>query len=50
MFSVDRLKQIFIQKWNDPQLLIEEIVKQAKTFSKNNPQHDDITLMAIKWQ
>lgn len=50
MFSVDRLKQIFIQKWNHPQLLIEEIVKQIKTFSKNNPQHDDITLMAIKWR
>jgi len=50
MFSEDRLRQIFYKKWKHPQILIEEIVKQIEVFSKNNPQHDDITLMAIKWK
>jgi len=50
LFSLDRLQKIFTKTWSHPQLLIEEIVKQVKIFSKNNPQHDDITLMAIKWK
>jgi sigma-B regulation protein RsbU (phosphoserine phosphatase) len=50
MFSLDRLKNIFNQTWDHPRHLIEEIVKQIKKFSRSAAQHDDITLMSIKWQ
>jgi len=50
MFSLERLEDIFNQGWDHPQSLIEEIVKQIKKFCRNVSQHDDITLMAIKWQ
>ncbi|MCI0494819.1 SpoIIE family protein phosphatase [candidate division KSB1 bacterium] len=50
MFSLERLEDIFNQDWDHPQHLIEGIVKQIKKFSRNVSQHDDITLMAIKWQ
>lgn len=50
MFSMDRLENIFNQTWDHPRLLIDEIVKQIKKFSRNVSQHDDITLMSIKWQ
>lgn len=50
MFSMERLENIFNQTWNHPRLLIEEIVKQIKKFSRNASQHDDITLMSIKWR
>jgi sigma-B regulation protein RsbU (phosphoserine phosphatase) len=50
MFSRKSLENIFASPWHHPQVLIEEIVKQIQKFSKNIPQHDDITLVAIKWQ
>ncbi len=50
MFSLERLEDIFNKDWDHPQHLIEGIVKQIKKFSRNVSQHDDITLMAIKWQ
>ncbi|UCE04911.1 MAG: SpoIIE family protein phosphatase, partial [bacterium] len=50
MFSRKRLENIFANPWHHPQVLIEEIVKQIQKFSKNISQHDDITLVAIKWQ
>jgi len=50
MFSMRRLEDIFANPWHHPQVLIEEIVKQIRKFNRNISQHDDITLMAIKWQ
>lgn len=50
MFSMKRLQDIFANTGRHPQILIDEIVKQVGKFSKNVPQHDDITLLAIKWQ
>lgn len=49
MFSRQRLEEVSNQAWNDPQRLIDEIIKQIKKFSRNVSQHDDITLVAIKW-
>lgn len=50
MFSLHRLEEIFSNPWPHPRNLIEETVKQVSKFSRNIPQHDDITLVAIKWQ
>jgi sigma-B regulation protein RsbU (phosphoserine phosphatase) len=50
MFSIKRLENIFAESRHHPEKLIEDIVKQVKKYSKNVSQHDDITLMAIKWQ
>lgn len=50
MFSQKRLADIFTNPWNHPQILIEEIVNRINKFTKNISQHDDITLLAIKWQ
>jgi sigma-B regulation protein RsbU (phosphoserine phosphatase) len=50
MFSVKRLEHIFAKPRRHPRVLIEYIVKQVKKYSKSVPQHDDITLMGIKWQ
>ena len=50
MFSLHRLEEIFTNPWQHPRNLIEETVKQVRKFSRNISQHDDITLVAIKWQ
>lgn len=50
MFSQRRIEEILVNTWHHPQSLIEEVVRQIKRFSRNAPQHDDITLLALKWQ
>lgn len=50
MFSVKRLENIFAKARRHPRVLIEDIVKQVKKYCKNISQHDDITLLGIKWQ
>ena len=50
MFSVERLENILSKARRHPRVLIEDIVKQVKKYCKNVPQHDDITLLGIKWQ
>ncbi len=50
MFSVERLENIFAKSRRHPRVLIEQIIKQLKKYSKNVPQHDDITLLGIKWR
>jgi len=49
MFSQQRLETIFATPRQHPRALIEDIVKQVTKFSRNVSQHDDITLLAIKW-
>lgn len=50
MFSLERLQQIFSRPRPHPQMLIDELVQQVQRFSRRVPQHDDITLLAIRWQ
>ena len=50
MFNLKRLGTIFANKWDHPRDLVDEIVRRVSIYTKNAPQHDDITLMALKWQ
>lgn len=48
-FSMQRLQTIARRSWPSSQDLVEEIVQSVAEFSKGAPQHDDITVMALKW-
>ncbi|MDW7680969.1 MAG: PP2C family protein-serine/threonine phosphatase, partial [bacterium] len=50
MFSLNRLLQVCQQPTQQPQVLIENIVNQVKIFQGPVSQHDDITLLAVRWQ
>jgi len=50
MFSLNRLLQVCQQPTQQPQVLIENIVNQVKIFQGPISQHDDITLLAVRWQ
>ncbi len=50
MFSAKRLAEIADQHWPHPQQLIETVIGQIKRYCRNAQQHDDITLLAVKWQ
>ncbi len=49
-FGYERLEKI-ISKYNkeDANTLSEKIIYEITVFSKNNIQHDDITLVILKW-
>lgn len=50
MFTLKRLEQILDCSRSHPQELIEDIVKQVKDFTGSMRQHDDITLLSVRWQ
>ncbi len=50
MFTLDRLEKLVNYPRSHPQILIEEIVEKVKEFSGPIQQHDDITLLAVRWQ
>ena len=50
MFSLARLEKIVADPGASPQELIEKIVDNVKNFTKRMRQHDDITLLALKWR
>lgn len=50
MFSSQRLEEIMDQPWQTPKLLIETVIGQVKRHCRNTQPHDDITLLAVKWQ
>jgi len=49
MFMLKRLEEIFTCPWEHPKILINEIVARIQKFTKKKSQHDDITLVGIKW-
>ncbi|MFZ5515891.1 MAG: PP2C family protein-serine/threonine phosphatase [Candidatus Zhuqueibacterota bacterium] len=49
MFSLARLEKIVAKPGGSPQELIERIVDNVKNFTKRMLQHDDITLLALRW-
>ncbi len=50
-FGFDRLEEIVVNNASAPtNTLSNEIIKQVSTFSTNNSQHDDITLVIFKWK
>ncbi len=49
MFSLERLEKIVAEPGGSPRELIEKIVDNEKSFTKRMRQHDDITLLALRW-
>jgi len=49
MFSLARLEKIVVKPGGSPQELIEKIVDSVSNFTKRMLQHDDITLLALRW-
>ncbi|MDZ7335132.1 MAG: SpoIIE family protein phosphatase [candidate division KSB1 bacterium] len=50
MFSSRRLEEILNHPWQTPKQLIETVISQVKRHCRSTQPHDDITLLAIKWQ
>ncbi len=48
-FSQKRLQQFLEKKWILPEELVKAVISQALNFSQGRPQHDDITVLALKW-
>ena len=48
-FSIHRLVEFASQKQGKPENVINALIKDVMRFSENMPQHDDITVMALRW-
>jgi len=48
-FSMQRLQTIACRSWASPLELVDAVVQSVAEFSKGAPQHDDITVMVLKW-
>lgn len=48
-FSLDRLQHFLENDWASPEDLVKALIGQALSFSQGRPQHDDITVLALKW-
>ena len=44
-------EEILLQSINDdPDIIANKVIKKISDFTKNNSQHDDITLVILKWK
>lgn len=50
LFSMDQLKTITNRQWTSPAELVQAIINAILRFSQGTAQHDDITVLALKWQ
>jgi len=50
MFSAQRLMEIVDQPWSHPKHLIDTVIGQVNKHCRRTQPHDDITLLAVKWQ
>ena len=49
-FGYDRFKKLLLKNAEfDPDIIANEIMKELTIFSKDKCQHDDITLVILKW-
>ena len=48
-FSANRVVNLFTHSNFSPEILVEQIQQEIISFAEATPQHDDITLMALKW-
>lgn len=49
-FGYDKFESILIKnKENNTEVLSNKVMEQLTTYSKDNEQHDDITLVIMKW-
>ena len=50
-FGFDRMDDILLKNSTKPnEEISNEIMKEVSVFSTNNEQHDDITLIILKWK
>ncbi len=49
-FSIHRLVDFASQKQGQPENVINALIKDVMEFSENMPQHDDITVMILRWE
>ncbi len=49
MFSMNRVEDLTNNHWENPKQLVNSVIDAVLTFSKGIPQHDDITVLALKW-
>lgn len=49
LFSMKKLETLANNQWLTPTELVQSIINSVLTFSQGIPQHDDITILALKW-
>ena len=53
-FGEERLRKLIVANKKNKDEKVDEIsnkvIREITTFSKNNDQHDDITLVILKWK
>jgi len=49
-YSMQRLKEFLCRKWSSPKELVEHVVEDVRKFTKGMSQHDDLTVVALKWK
>ena len=48
-FSMGKVEKLAKNGWESPNDLVNAIIESVLNFSKGTPQHDDITVLALKW-
>lgn len=49
-YTMQRLKELLSRPWASPKELVEHVVEDVHKFSRGMPQHDDLTVVALKWK
>lgn len=50
-FGSNRFEKILVDNCNDnADMISNKVIQEVALFSQNNPQHDDITLVILKWK
>jgi len=50
-YGYNKFENVILEnKAEDPDRIANEIIKDVSTFSVSSEQHDDITLVLIKWK
>jgi len=49
-YSMQRLKEFLCRPWPSPKELVEHVVEDVRKFTQGMPQHDDLTVVALKWK
>jgi sigma-B regulation protein RsbU (phosphoserine phosphatase) len=48
-YSMQRLGELLRRQWSSPKELVELVVENIRQFTQGLPQHDDLTVVAIRW-
>jgi sigma-B regulation protein RsbU (phosphoserine phosphatase) len=48
-YSMQRLGEFLRRPWTSPKELVEHVVEEVRQFTQGLPQHDDLTVVAIRW-